>query len=101
MPAKQAPHTRASRQPALAQPMATAAATTAHHGASSRKSRTGLSTWITRKSLNDPVPPTTGTPVRKLSLTHPTASLIGSVTSIVSAVGELVGAGELGDQRDE
>ena len=44
-------------------------------GSARSNSRTGSSTLVTRKSLIDCVPPITGTPLRKLSLTQSTMSL--------------------------
>src|SRR6476469_9730162 len=64
----------ATRRPPLAHPIPVTAPATAHHGASVRKSRIGVSTFVTTKSLIDWRKAT-------LSLIHSTASLIGRTMS--------------------
>ena len=61
--------------------------TTSNHGSHTRNLRSGSSTSVTRKSLIACVPPMIGTPLRRLSCTQPTASLIVPLMSTVSASG--------------
>ena len=69
---------------------------------STRKSRIGSSTWMTMKSLIEPVPPMIGTPLRKLSRHHSTTWLTGIVQREVDRRRERARRPELADDdRDD
>ena len=97
MPTKQPPHSAPSLHPPLAHPMATAMATITYHAASCRRSRAGVRKLMTRKSLNDAVPPTIGHAVAEV-LVDPVGRVVDGCRHVDRPrVREVVGARNLGD----